>query len=186
MAIAPPNHTRGSASTDDWITPAWLIQALGPFDLDPCASATQPWPCAAENYAPPANGLMLPWHGLVWCNPPYGREVAHWLRAMALHGNGIALTFARTETRAFFEHVWPVATALLFLQGRLTFCRPDGAWPRKGANSGGPSVLIAYGARAADRLHASCELGAYVELRARGVDALMPPPAWQQKEAACG
>lgn len=44
-------HTRPfNGKTNDWITPKWLIDALGPFDLDPCASTRQPWPCAKRSY----------------------------------------------------------------------------------------------------------------------------------------
>ena len=37
-------------STDDWYTPQWLIDTLGPFDLDPCASpeSVRPFPTAAS------------------------------------------------------------------------------------------------------------------------------------------
>jgi hypothetical protein len=88
--------------------------------------------------------------------------MAEWLNKCALHENAIALVFARTETKAFFAHVWPYATALLFLRGRLTFAYPDGSLPLNGANSGGPSVLIAYGEKAAARLGLCADLGALV------------------------
>ena len=158
--ISPPCHTRTAESSDDWITPKWLVDQLGPFDLDPCASDKQPWPCAAESWTFADNGLMRPWAGFAFVNPPYGRAMTTWLNRLALHGNGIALVFARTETRAFFDYVWPYASALLFLRGRLTFHYPDGSMPRNGANSGGPSVLIAYGDTARKRLVANAELGA--------------------------
>ncbi len=162
MAITPPIHTRGEKTTDSWITPKWLIQQLGEFDLDPCACEPQPWACANRQYTESDNGLMLPWEGRVWCNPPYGKEMIYWLERMALHNNGIALVFARTETQAFFRFVWPKASRLLFIRKRLTFAYPDGSLPRHGANSGGPSVLIAYGAEMAKRLDAVCDLGAVV------------------------
>ena len=161
MSIAPPSHTRSIDTTDSWITPRWLIDRVGPFDLDPCACDPQPWPCAVESWT--ENGLLRPWRGIVWCNPPYGRAMAAWLNRLALYGNGIALVFARTETAAFFGHVWPFASALLFLRGRLTFHYPDGSAPRNGANSGGPNVLIGYGAEAERRLVACADLGAVVK-----------------------
>lgn len=160
--IAPPTHTRSTTTTDSWITPKWLIDCLGPFDLDPCASSPQPWPCARESYTEYDNGLLLPWRGFVWCNPPYGSALGVWLNRNSLHNNSIALVFARTETQAFFEAVWPYASALLFLRGRLTFHYPDGSAPRNGANSGGPSVLIGYGPEAKHRLAANHDLGALV------------------------
>jgi hypothetical protein len=67
--------------------------------------------------------------------------------------------FARTETEAFFASVWPYARSVLFLRGRLTFHYPDGSLPRNGANSGGPSVLIAYGDEAHARLQRCRDLG---------------------------
>lgn len=164
-SIAPPNHTRRDNTTDDWITPKWLIDCLGPFELDPCACEPQPWPCAQFQYTISDNGLMQPWLGMVYCNPPYGKATAAWLDRLSLHGNGIALVFARTETRMFFHSVWPRASTLLFLKGRLTFNRPDGSAPKTGHNSGGPSVLIAYGSRAACRLKEHADLGAIVNLK---------------------
>jgi hypothetical protein len=162
-SIAPPLHTRSQQTTDDWITPKWLIDRLGPFDLDPCACKPQPWPCAARQYTFLDNGLTKPWDGLVWCNPPYGRSASTWLEKLAAHGNGIALIFARTDTKAFFRHVWDKAQLLLFICGRLTFLRPDGSSPPIGHNSGGPSVLIAYGQMAAVRLLANKDIGAVVK-----------------------
>jgi hypothetical protein len=110
------------------------------------------------------DGLMRPWAGLVWCNPPYGKALGTWLNRMALHNNGIALVFARTETRAFQNHVLPFASTLLFLRGRLTFHRPNGEPAPQGHNSGGPSVLIAYGEASANRLRACHDLGAIVKI----------------------
>jgi DNA N-6-adenine-methyltransferase (Dam) len=161
MAIGSPSHTRGKHTSDSWITPRWLVDRLGPFDLDPCESDPQPWPCARTGYK--EHGLLRPWFGVVWCNPPYGRALKNWLNRMALHNNGIALVFARTETDAFFSGAWPFASAMLFLRGRLTFAYPDGSLPRNNANSGGPSVLIGYGTTAEQRLLACRDLGAVVK-----------------------
>jgi hypothetical protein len=101
------------------------------------------WATAANHFTVEENGLLQPWSGRVWCNPPYGNEARKWLARLADHGNGIALVFARTETEMFFKHVWPKASAVLFLEGRLNFYRVDGVRSKK--NSGGPSCLIAYG-----------------------------------------
>lgn len=159
-SIAPPAHTRSAFTSDDWITPKWLIDELPEFDLDVCASKTQPWPCAKRSFTD--HGLLAEWNGFVWCNPPYGKAAAAWLNRMALHNDGIALVFARTETRMFFDHVWPFARVLLFIEGRLTFHYPDGSRPKEGHNSGGPSVLIGYGVRAAKALMDNSHLGALV------------------------
>lgn len=134
---------------EEWLTPPELIKALGNFDLDPCAPIKRPWPTAKNHYTIEDNGLIKPWHGLVWCNPPYGPKTGHWLARCAEHDNCIALVFARTETRAFQDFVWPKASGLLFIYGRVSFYNITGQRPGK---AGAPSVLIAYGELANRRL----------------------------------
>lgn len=155
------HHHPYSGASDDWLTPKPIIDNLGPFDLDPCASYQQPWRSARIMYAPPKNGLALPWKGMVWCNPPYGPQTWEWLERLAEHGEGIALTFARTETRGFFAEVWGKASALLFIEKRLYFHYPI-TGERASSNSGGPSVLIAYGEKATGRLADSDIEGSFV------------------------
>ncbi len=105
------------------------------------------------------DGLLSLWHGFVWLNPPYGKQLGIWLNRLALHNNGIALTFARTDTQAFQDNVFPFAKCLLFLRGRITFFTPSGESSPQGHNSGGPSVLIAYGKVAMKRLESCADLG---------------------------
>jgi len=89
--------------------------------------------------------------------------MAPFLEKLATHpGGGVALVFARTETRAFFDHVWDKATGILFLKGRLKFHKPDG---ELGGTAGSPSVLIAYGEAEAELLK-SCKLnGKYIRIK---------------------
>lgn len=153
------HETPKRTTKDEWLTPPHVLAALGEFDLDPCAPIVRPWPTAREHFTEADNGLWKPWRGRVWCNPPYA-DYGTWLGRLAEHGNGIALIFARTETEAFFEHVWSKATGLLFLAGRLTFHHVDGR--QAAANSGAPSVLIAYGRENLAALYASKLPGAIV------------------------
>ena len=105
---------------------------------------------------------MQKWVGRVWLNPPYGTQTATWLAKMVLHGNGIALIFARTETKMFFNYVWGEADALFFFKGRLKFYHSNGT---KGGTAGAPSVLIAYGDNNA-RILKNCHLkGEYIQLQ---------------------
>ena len=154
-------HLPNACLTNDWLTPPHIIESLGQFDLDPCASVDQPWDTARKMISLPNDGLACEWDGRVWLNAPYGKELYVWLERLADHGNGIAITFARTETKGFVEHVWKRADALLFLEGRLHFCYPKTGEPAKG-NSGGASVLIAYGQRNAKALRKSGLAGTYV------------------------
>lgn len=137
-------HESPVMGKDEWLTPPEIIRALGDFDLDPSAPEVRPWEMARRHYTWRDNGLLLPWAGRVWLNPPYGTECSKWLGRLAEHGNGCALVFARTETEMWFDHVWPKAAGILFLRGRLHFYHVSGK--RADGNAGAPSALIAYGA----------------------------------------
>lgn len=141
---AHPYAARPVAASHVWLTPPEIIEALGPFDLDPCAAPEpRPWPTADRHITLPEDGLRAEWEGRVWCNPPFGSHTGEWLARMADHGNGIALAFARTDTAMFQRWVFDRADAVLFLAGRPHFYQPDGT--RAKGNSGGPICLIAYG-----------------------------------------
>jgi hypothetical protein len=81
---------------------------------------------------------------------------------MALHGNGIALAFARTDTVMFQRWVFAHASAVHFLAKRPHFYRPDGK--RADGNSGGPICLIAYGEHNATAIERSGIAGALVRV----------------------
>jgi hypothetical protein len=156
------SHQSAKMITDVWLTPPEIISDLGPFDLDPCAPTVRPWDTAKIHLTSEDNGLLTPWFGFVWCNPPYGLEASRWLELMAIHNNGIALIFARTETKMFQKYVWRSATSLLFIYDRIHFYNCKGE--RAKANSGAPSVLIAYGIEADLRLKRSTIRGKYIKL----------------------
>jgi hypothetical protein len=147
-------HERAKdGGTEQWLTPPALLSKLGEFDLDPCSPVNRPWPTAKHHYTMYDNGLTKTWEGRVWLNPPYGAEAVRWMRRMKEHGNGIALIPARTETRMFFECVWPHASAILFVKGRIRFFTVEGR-PASGAGPA-PMVLISYGANNAATLFES-------------------------------
>jgi hypothetical protein len=150
---------------DEWLTPQYIIEDLGPFDLDPCSPIDRPWPTAKEHLTIKDDGLWPTWDSwkFIWCNPPYGDHVGDWLEKLADHGSGIALVFARTETEWFFRTVWHRASCLLFLKKRITFCHVDGT-PGK-YTGGAPSVLIGYGLEAKNKLRKSKLDGYLVDLR---------------------
>jgi hypothetical protein len=132
--------TRTESTRDDWQTPAYIVEALGEFDLDPCANIRNPRRLAAGGF--PVGGLDLPWSGRVWCNPPYGEDCKLWLRKLADHGDGIALIPPRVGSHWFHAEVLNRATAVLFLRGRVSFL-DDNLRPVSGNNV--DSVLVAFG-----------------------------------------
>lgn len=56
--------------------------------------------------------------------------------------SGIALIFARTETKGFHREIWNKADAVFFFKGRLKFYHADGT---QGGTANAPSCLVAYG-----------------------------------------
>ena len=71
-----------------WLTPRRIVDALGPFDTDPCTPCFMPWRTATTMYNVFDDGTTAPWHGRVWLNPPYGREAVPFMRRMAEHPGG--------------------------------------------------------------------------------------------------
>lgn len=146
------SHQKTIGDTQTWITPKWIIDALGPFDLDPCAADPRPWDCARINYTEKEGGseLQRDWFGRVWLNPPFHRyQVAAWVTRLSLHGDGIALLHARTEAE-WFAPCWKHGQGILFLADRLYFHYPTGQ--RAEANSGAPACLVAFSANDVYRL----------------------------------
>lgn len=136
------SHERSITGKDEWLTPPYIVKALGNFDLDPCSPVNRPWPTARHHLTQLDDGLVHTWDGRVWCNPPYGPETRKWLSKLVDHANGIALVCARTETKWFHQHVWTKAHSVFFFKGRLSFHHVDGT---QGDCAGAPSCLIAYG-----------------------------------------
>ena len=158
-------HISSNMQKDEWLTPPELIKDLGEFDLDPCSPIDRPWDTAKKHFTINDDGLYQDWNGRVWCNPPYGKHTGEWLEKLYYHNNGIALIFARTETKMFFDWVWNKADAVKFIQGRLFFYHVSGIQAK---NSGGaPSVLIAYGKENAHKLIFSKIKGKYIFLNNR-------------------
>src|SRR4051794_2283740 len=136
------SHQRCVGQSQVHVTPRWIFERLGAFDLDPAAADPRPWDCARRNYTEADDGLSRPWRGRVWLNPPFDRfQVAHWIRRLAEHGHGTALLHARTEAE-WFEPIWRSASGILFMGDRIKFCRPDGS--EQPHNSGAPPVLVSF------------------------------------------
>ena len=152
---------RGSSRTDEWYTPKGIIEALGTFDLDPCAPSHDFY-TAKRCYTKADNGLLQSWHGRVWLNPPYKNPlIGQFMTKMAEHGNGIALIFNRMDTTLWHDVIFPTATAMLIIRGRLRFIDSNG---KEGDSAGCGSVLVAWGEYNAECLRTSIINGKYIRL----------------------
>ena len=131
-----------SSATAEWGTPQDFfdrLDALFHFTLDPCASEEN-HKCA-QYFTKETNGLIQPWHGQVFMNPPYGKEIPKWMEkaeseAQLAASVVVCLVPSRTDTR-WFQRAFKQAAAIVFLPGRLTF---------QGATSPAPfpSALVIY------------------------------------------
>lgn len=170
-------HQSARAKTVEWFTPPEILRPLGAFDLDPCSPVVRPWDTAKVHYTVHDNGLLLPWHGRVWLNPPYGREIELWMAKMAAHGRGISLIFARTDTQFFHRHVFGACDSILFLEGRIHFCNAGGIRARQ--TGGAPSCLVAYGSENVDAIGDSGLRGRHVLINAVPMLVVGISPTWQ-------
>lgn len=81
--------------------------AMYGIDLDPCADPKRLLPEVTNHYTEEDNGLVRPWEGNIFINPPYGRSVSHWIdKGLAEYSIGTAkqmifLVAARTDTKWF-------------------------------------------------------------------------------------
>jgi hypothetical protein len=118
-----------SSQTAEHYTPAIIIAptlaCLGEIDLDPCSDGGDPPNVPAHaHYTAADDGLVHPWQGRIYMNPPYGREIGDWVEKLCTeHEAGrvteaIALLPSRTDTQWWKRlRTYPVC----FVQGRLTF-----------------------------------------------------------------
>lgn len=146
-------HESTYNESKEWYTPEYIFDALGiGFNLDPCSPGAEivPWIPASHHYTVEDDGLIKKWSGNVWMNPPYGSDTPKWMNRLSKHNNGIALVFARTDTRWFHTYI-PKADATCFIKGRVQFVQATEAQkyfqgnykPQGGC--GAASMLVAFG-----------------------------------------
>lgn len=136
-ALAPVRSKMGvhfSSASDDWATPADVYAALDAefgFDLDACASDANAK--ARTYYTPAEDGLRQPWRGVVFCNPPYGRDIGAWIAkghhsAREEGATVVMLIPSRTDTDYWHRYVMR-ADEIRFIRGRLRFGNAENSAP---------------------------------------------------------
>jgi hypothetical protein len=130
----------GSDNSFEWYTPSHYLecarQVLGEIDVDPASSAAaQQQVQAAIYYTRESDGLGQPWHGRVWCNPPYARRVVEaFVQKLLEEFHAGRTTEALLLTNAYSDTAWwhqaaAACSALCLTKGRIYFLRPDGEQP---------------------------------------------------------
>ena len=114
------------------------------FTLD--AAATDENAKLPNYYTVEDDALKQKWEGRVFVNPPYGREIKHWVEkaykeSLEPYNECVVMLIpSRTDTIYWHEYIFGKAKDIDFLKGRLKF-EIDGE-PRDAAPF--PSALITY------------------------------------------
>lgn len=135
--------------SDSWYTPPWVFEGLGlTFDLD-VASPNPPldWIPARDFYSESDDGLLQPWHGLVWCNPPYSAPTA-WCDRWRTHPDGLILVRADLSTGGPFR-AFTAADGIYVPRRRFEFVDAMGG---RASSVNFSSVLMARGDEATEAL----------------------------------
>lgn len=150
------SHWEAAGRSDEWYTPAYIFAALGcHFSMD-VAPARLGKSSVSADVLLAGDGLVEPWSGFVWMNPPFGGRgsLAPWIDRFFDHGNGIALTPDRTSA-PWFRAAWERADLVLFTP-KVRFIRPDGSEGKSPSNG---TALWAAGERAAAALRRAARKG---------------------------
>lgn len=112
-----------SSQTVEWPTPQALFDKLDAefhFTVDVAATPTNTK--CAKFYTVDDDGLSQDWTGeTVWCNPPYGPQLTHWVyKAATSDATTVMLLPARTDVKWFHNYVLNRAE-IRFIKGRVTF-----------------------------------------------------------------
>ena len=132
-----------SSKTNEWGTPQTLFDELDRefhFTLDPCS--THENAKCRKHYTQEDDGLSQDWTGeVVFCNPPYGREIPKWVeKAATSQATTVMLIPARTDTRYFHDWIYGKAE-IRFLRGRVRFEREPGV---PGDAAPFPSMIVVF------------------------------------------
>ena len=132
------NGVHFSSKTDLWETPQDFFDDLDAefhFGTDVCAIPANAK--CDKFFSPSENGLIQKWEGTCWMNPPYGREIKHWMKkACEADATVVCLVPARTDTAWWHDYVMQ-ADEIRYIRGRLKFGGSKNSAPF-------PSAVIIY------------------------------------------
>lgn len=112
-------------TSDDWYTPRWIFEAAAiTFDMDVAApiDPTMRHVPAKRYLTALEDGLATPWHGTVWCNPPYSGSTP-WVEKWAAH-DGPGLILVPAVKSRWVGALLGATEAMTFLA--VEFIRPGG------------------------------------------------------------
>ena len=133
MAVPPAllSHESTEHYTPQYVLDA-VIACMGAIDLDPCSNSREiPNMPAARHYTIQDNGLVQPWEGRVFINPPFGPGVEAWFsklyqeRLAGRTTEAIVVWKSATETSAW-KTLTRLSCRVCFPSSRIRFVGPQG------------------------------------------------------------
>ena len=125
----------------EWYTPPEYVDmarlVLGEIDLDPASNdVAQAWIKAGTYYTAEQDGMIQPWFGRIWCNPPYGktqpkgREAKDWLsKAITSYQSGdvdAAILLLNRTGAVWYRNLRKQVTAFCEVDERIAFLDATG------------------------------------------------------------
>src|SRR5512137_2821532 len=129
-------HALLSHESTEHYSPPYILDAviacMDAIDLDPCSNSHEiPNVPASRHYTAQDNGLVQPWEGRVFLNPPFGPGVERWFsklyheRAAGRTTEAIVLWKSATETAAW-KTLTAISCRVCFPSSRIRFIGPSG------------------------------------------------------------
>lgn len=123
-----------TSNSEEWGTPQELFNKLNEefkFTFDICASKENAK--CHKYYTKEEDALKKEWGGVIWMNPPYGRQIGNWVKKakeIARQGKAtvVCLLPARTDTAWWHDYAMK-ADEIRFIKGRLKFGDGKGSTP---------------------------------------------------------
>lgn len=140
-------------SENTWFTPPEIVKPLGEFSIDVCTVSYRPFDIGLRHicHDKAEDSLSSEWSGMVWMNPPYGKQIAPFIDKFKRHDNGIALVFARMGTPWMQKWIYDHGV-IFFLRKRISFIDKTG---KRATNAGADSCFLVAGKSAIEKVESS-------------------------------
>jgi site-specific DNA-methyltransferase (adenine-specific) len=134
-----------SSKKQNWATPPELFKKLNEefqFTRDVCA---EEWNAKLPDYWTEEDDcLSKDWEGVLWMNPPYGKELKKFVKKAFEESQKkaktiVALIPSRTDTSYFHDYILD-KSEIRFLRGRVRFHTEDGV----GGTAPFPSMIVVW------------------------------------------